>query len=322
MSAASRLLALGNNNKNRGLILRNPSFSKNKEIDNVNINSLPIIPRNDSLIKTTENDPEVCIFDSDNDTMLCKKIPEKHIPIEIMSVIDDVCKNDENCAENKLNKMGFETTKRIIVDKRGNLLAYYLETKVNIDNKNEKFYIQLDVDDTDVIGNKQDIVVRKSKNNNIPTSFKNGMYKTVVNQGASGVIIECDNGMCSITRTDNEFEPKEKFFEIENLDKKINQDNIVDNFRSYCVIRLSDILRQNSEEIKNIVRICSQQICSVNDNHCKESLKMLQKLLIETQNLVGKIMTNNNKDAHYKCQRFIKPLAEINARLDAVSSNF
>jgi hypothetical protein len=163
----------------------------------------------------------------------------------------------ENDVETSLVDSGYLPVDKVLTkDDNGNLMCQYVKA---IDETGRSVFVDLDCDGYVSVSPKDMVVTEKSQASVIPYSVKMGTYECA-SSDVCGVAFECDNEICTMTRSNEDLTPSETVFSQTKLPVTTEghkHHGILDSHPiAYPIVSLSDV-RANPEEVA----------CSVRDTH-------------------------------------------------------
>lgn len=177
--------------------------------------------------------------------------------------------NTEKTVESKLRMLQMNPLTRIVVKSRkknsngskNTVKAYYMKASTR---RGYTFYIQLDTDDNVMSKTKNIDTVKSKRSRLISPSLRSGTYDIVKLIGACGVAFENDSEICTMTRSDDDYKPKELV-----LSTNIKNEN--ENFITYPVVRLSQLLTTPIETEK-VIEETVRELKNIEYGNCQETI--------------------------------------------------
>lgn len=181
--------------------------------------------------------------------------------------------------EQELVDLGYIPLDKIVVKCDVDTVCKYIKA---VNKTGHIVYVEMDSDGFVVMdANLQKLKITHS-GNVIPYSIKNGSYQCAKNEGCSGVLFECDNGICTI-KSDSDINPTETNY-ITTEDSKGNKIIIADDFIPYPIVKFTD-LHYNPELVSQNIKDASDKLRNTAFGNCNDDMNNLQasaKYLFDT----------------------------------------
>lgn len=227
-----------------------------------------------------------------------EKEKEKQLP-----TITDEEKGD---VEKILANSGFSVGEKILTrDPLGHIICHFIKVR---DNAGRSAYVELDTDCSDGLGyiqiseydeimNAQDIKKQEVNRNDIPYSLKIGTYEAN-NNDIYGVVFECNNSLCVMSRKNSNLEPVENVFTYEEEREGTGgTSHFSEQPVSFPMIKMSEIMTNPKAVQRSVSLTYNRMVNAVFDNCSKESSKFLFDNLKAVEEQIQRFQNKSNETA-------------------------
>lgn len=251
--------------------------------------SLPTLP----IMEKTEKQSSTPKLDKVKERKQLKESKESKENKEIKNLIREEEKGD---VEKILAGSGFVVGEKILTkDKSGHMVCHFIKIR---DNSGRTAYVELDTDCSDGLGyieiNENDEIMNVGDNSEIPYSLKMGTYEAN-NNDIYGVVFECNNSICVMSRKNTALEPVESVFSYENVDG--DSSYFSEQPVSFPMIKMSEVMTNPKAVQKSVSLTYNRMRNAVFDNCSKESSKLLYEQLKAVEEQIQRFQTKSGETA-------------------------
>lgn len=212
---------------------------------------------------------------------------------EIKNFIREEEKGD---VEKILAGSGFVVGEKILTkDKSGHMVCHFIKIR---DNSGRTAYVELDTDCSDGLGyieiNENDEIMNVGDNSEIPYSLKMGTYEAN-NNDIYGVVFECNNSICVMSRKNTALDPVESVFAYENVDG--DSSYFSEQPVSFPMIKMSEVMTNPKAVQKSVSLTYNRMRNAVFDNCSKESSKLLYEQLKAVEEQIQRFQAKSSETA-------------------------
>lgn len=197
---------------------------------------------------------------------------------------------DEHSVEQELANKGYIVQDKLLTRDIGGITAARFIKAIN--PRGQLVYIEMDTDGYVTVQPSDPTLMESKTASTIPYSIKMGSYENAGTQ-VSGIVIECENGICTLTRNTKTLDPEEKNFII--------PDNGTYNILKaegqpvpYPVIKFSEIKTNPSIVLSNV----DQSVARMRDYSYSECRKRFTNLKQTIQGLWNTVSSIDEKQTN------------------------
>ena len=194
---------------------------------------------------------------------------ERVEPIEFRDQESEIERDREMpTAEDEISKYGYMMQSVVYTkDKQGTVKAKYIKA---VNNKGNVAYIELDEDGYKGGGDMDMVLIESTIPSLIPYSLRRGSYECAGND-TYGIMFECNNGLCSLTRRSDPLEVHEQTFVFPDNSETLMMTSLP---IPYPIIRLSE-LRQRADQVLIGLEAATKRLRNANYAYCERELRSL-----------------------------------------------